>query len=84
MVVKRGECECIVEDGIQGRWMLRYCRELWSGEVDVKVLQTMVVKRGGFEGIVEDGGQEMSMKVLQRMVVKRGGCEGDGGQESWM
>ena len=43
----------------------------------------MVVKRGGCEGIVEDGGQERSMKVLQRMVVKRGGCEGDGGQESW-
>ena len=34
----------------------------------------MVVKRGGCEGIVEDGG-------------KRGGCEGiaeDGGQERWM
>ena len=34
----------------------------------------MVVKRGGCEGIAEDGGQ-------------RGGCEGvveDGGQDRWM
>ena len=45
----------------------------------------MVVKRGGCEGIVEDGGKERSdVKVLQKMVVKRGGCEGiveDCGQE---
>ena len=47
----------------------------------------MVVKRGGCEGNVEDGGHEQSMKVLQRMVVKRGGCEDIvevGGQERWM
>ena len=40
--------------------------------VDVKVLQRLLVEGGGYQGIVEDGGQERSMKVLQRMVVKRG------------
>ena len=29
--------------------------------MDVKVLQRMVVKRGGCEGIVKDGGQESWM-----------------------
>ena len=44
MVAKTGGCEGIVEDGGQERSM--------------KVLQRMVVKRGGCEG---DGGQESWM-----------------------
>ena len=47
MVVKRGGCEGIVEDGGQERWMCRYCRGWWSREVD--------------ESIVEDAGQERWM-----------------------
>ena len=51
MVVKRGECEGIVEDSVkrggcediveddgQERWMRRNCRGWWLVEVDVKVL----------------------------------------------
>ena len=47
----------------------------------------MLVKRGGCEGIVEDGDQERWCEGIVEMVVKRGGCEGiveDGGQERWM
>ena len=44
MVIKRDECEGMVEDG--------------GHEQSMKVLQRMVVKRSGCEGIVEYGGQE--------------------------